>query len=123
MSEPSAWCPDQYERFAAERSWPFYDLLALVRPVQGPRVVDLGCGTGGLTQQLHIRLQASETLGIDHSPAMLEQAAPLAGEGLRFEEGDVASFAGAGYDVVFSNAALQWLGDHRAVLRRWAAAL
>jgi trans-aconitate 2-methyltransferase len=124
MSDPGAWQPDQYQRFGAERSWPFFDLVALLRPVDHARIVDLGCGTGALTQQLHMRMEAADTLGIDHAPAMLEQARPLAGDGLHFEQGDIAEFEGEKeYDVVCSNAALQWVTDHRAVLERWTAAL
>ena len=127
-SDPAAWRPDQYQRFSAERSWPFYDLVALLRRVDGARIVDLGCGTGALTQQLHMRMEAADTLGIDHSPAMLDQARPLAREGLHFELGDINEFAGrdyntADYDIVFSNAALQWVPDHPTVLRKWTAAL
>ena len=117
------WDPGRYGRFAAERSAPFHDLLALVRPVPGGRVADLGCGTGQLTAELHRRLQAAETLGLDSSPAMLAEARPLAGGGLRFEAGDIAAFAGRGWDVIFSNAALQWLPDHDALLARLFAAL
>jgi trans-aconitate 2-methyltransferase len=117
------WDPARYGRFAAERSAPFHDLLALVRPVPGGRVVDLGCGTGELTSGLHRRLRAGETLGLDSSPAMLAEARPLAGGGLRFEEGDIAAFADSGWDVVFSNAALQWLPDHDELFARLAAAL
>jgi trans-aconitate 2-methyltransferase len=112
------WQPEQYGRFAAERAQPFHDLLALVDPVPGGRVVDLGCGSGELTAQLHRRLRAAETLGLDRSPAMLERAAGLAGEGLRFQLGDIAGFAEGGWDVVFSNAALQWLPDHETLLPR-----
>jgi trans-aconitate 2-methyltransferase len=118
-----AWEPDRYGRFAAERAQPFFDLLGLVRPVPGGRVVDLGCGAGELTVQLHRRLEAGETLGLDSSPAMLERAAGLAGGGLRFELGDITDFAEGGWDVVFSNAALHWLPDHRALLGRLVAAL
>jgi trans-aconitate 2-methyltransferase len=118
-----AWEPDRYGRFAAERAAPFFDLLGLVRPVPGGRVVDLGCGGGELTVQLHRRLGAGETLGLDSSPAMLERAAGLAGDGLRFELGDIAEFAGGDWDVVFSNAALHWLPDHGALLGRLVAAL
>jgi trans-aconitate 2-methyltransferase len=118
-----AWEPARYGRFAAERAEPFYDLLSLVRPAPGGRVVDLGCGSGELTVQLHRRLEAGETLGLDSSPAMLERAAGLAGDGLRFELGDIAAFGGGGWDVIFSNAALHWLPDHRALLGRLVAAL
>ena len=58
------WDPARYERFAAERAAPFHDLLSLVRPVPGGRVVDLGCGGGELTAQLHRHLEAAETLGL-----------------------------------------------------------
>jgi trans-aconitate 2-methyltransferase len=118
-----AWDPARYGRFAAERGAPFRDLLALVRPVPGGRAVDLGCGSGELTVQLHRGLRAAETLGLDTSAAMLERAWPLAGGGLRFERGDIAGFAAGGWDVVFSNAALQWLPDHGTLLPRLAGLL
>ena len=123
MAGVDTWDPAQYQRFAAERAEPFYDLLALVRPVPGGRVVDLGCGGGELTAELHRRLQAAETLGLDRSPAMLERAAAVAGDGLRFELGDIAGFAGGGWHVIFSNAALHWLPDQEGLLGRLVAGL
>lgn len=123
-SRSDAWEPETYARFAAERSRPFYDLLALVAPIPGGRAVDLGCGTGELTRELHRRSQAAETVGIDSSNAMLAKAAAFAGDGLRFERGDVAAFAPrAEFDLVFSNAALHWVPDHTALLACLAAAL
>jgi len=119
----SAWNPAQYERFRDERSRPFFDLLALVAPPDAPpRVVDLGCGTGELTRELHRRLAARETLGIDSSPEMLAKSAGFAGDGIRFERRDIADFADAtGFDVVFSNAALQWLPDHERLFAQVAS--
>jgi trans-aconitate 2-methyltransferase len=117
-----AWDPQQYEAFKAERSQPFHDLLALVRPRPNGSVVDLGCGTGELTRLLHQRMQARETLGIDSSPAMLARCEP--GPGLRFEERDIATFTATGQvDVVFANASLQWVPHHERLLPRLAAAL
>lgn len=118
-----AWNPAQYGKFADERSRPFYDLAALVRgPVQ--RVIDLGCGPGGLTAELPGLVGAEEVLGIDNSPAMLQAAARHAGPGVSFAAGDLATWKDPGaWDLVFSNAALQWTGDHPAVLARWADAL
>ncbi|MGH2370404.1 MAG: methyltransferase domain-containing protein [Chloroflexota bacterium] len=113
------WNPDQYARFRAERSQPFYDLLALVQRRPGMRVVDLGCGTGELTRVLHERLQAVETLGLDNSAAMLAESRQLAGGGLRFEPGDIGDFDSVQrFDLVFSNAALQWVPDHKGLLAR-----
>ena len=118
------WDPQQYERFRAEREQPFFDLLDLVRPHPEPRVVDLGCGTGELTRELHRRLGARETIGLDSSPAMLERSAPHAGDGVRFETGDIAEFTARGaFDLVFSNAALHWVPAHEALLARLTDAL
>ncbi len=118
------WNPDQYDRFRAERQQPFFDLLALVRPAPGMRVVDLGCGTGDLTRELHTRLAARDTLGLDSSAAMIERSGAHVADGLRFARGDIAEFSACdAYDLVFSNAALHWLPDHPALLERLASAL
>ncbi|HZQ56711.1 MAG TPA: methyltransferase domain-containing protein [Acidimicrobiales bacterium] len=123
MPDPGGgWDPAQYHRFRREREAPFGDLLALVRPVPGGRVADLGCGTGELTARLHHHVRARETVGIDRSAEMLADAGRLAVPGLRFEAGDIATFGGS-WDVVASNAALHWVPDHEAVLARWAGTL
>lgn len=118
------WNPGQYGRFRGERQQPFFDLLALVRPRAGLRVVDLGCGTGELTRLLHDHLGSAETLGIDSSEAMLGESAAFATTGLRFAAGDIAAFAAEGtWDLVFSNAALQWIAGHEALFARLTRAL
>ncbi len=115
------WNPAQYERFKDERSRPYFDLLDMVQPRPGLNCLDLGCGTGELTAQLHTRLGAKATLGIDSSPAMLSKAAAHAAPGLAFAQGDIATFAPQGaVDLVFSNAALHWLPDHTKLLARIA---
>lgn len=118
------WSPEQYARFRDERSQPFFDLMALVRPKPGMVVVDLDCGSGELTRKLHEHLGARETVGLDNSDAMLAKAAAHAGTGLRFEKGDVTEFApDISFDLVFSNATLNWVEDHPALLRRLTTAL
>ena len=120
MSSP--WDPGQYERFARERSQPFYDLLALLQPVPGGRIVDFGCGTGELTAILHEHLEAKETVGIDSSPAMLEKAPT--GAGLSFRAGDLRHTDGLGpVDVIVASASLHWVPDHERVLASWAELL
>lgn len=114
-----AWKPAQYEKFRDQRAQPFFDLLALVEPRPNLRAVDLGCGTGELTAELHRRLGCESTLGIDTSPAMLERAASHAGAGLRFKISDLASFEPKEpFDLVFSNAAVQWVPDHPLLFER-----
>src|SRR6185369_9501937 len=87
------WDPTQYDKFQREREQPFFDLLALVQPAPGMRVVDLGCGTGKLTRAMHEQLAAAETVGIDRSASMLAGATDgLHPSGLRFEVGTIESF-------------------------------
>jgi trans-aconitate 2-methyltransferase len=116
------WDPALYRRFSNERFAPFDDLLALVRPRAGIGAVDLGCGTGELTARLHDRLGDGDVVGIDTSEAMLERARSLERPGLRFERGAIETLAGR-YDLIFSNAALQWCADHAALLERLYGAL
>lgn len=105
------WDPKQYHKFQAERSAPFFDLLALVEVRPNLRVVDLGCGTGELTRQLADALPNSHVTGIDSSSQMLEKAASFAGPSLHFEQGDQAQLTGE-WDLIFSNAALHWSEKH-----------
>ncbi|HUR82956.1 MAG TPA: methyltransferase domain-containing protein [Thermoanaerobaculia bacterium] len=113
------WSPEQYSRFAAERKQPFTDLLALIEPKPSMRVVDLGCGTGELTRELHESLGAVETIGIDDSETMLLKAGHFGGEMLRFEKGSIEAFvADRPYDLIFSNAALHWIANHEQLLVR-----
>ena len=120
------WNAAQYNRFQREREQPFVDLMALIDVRPGMRVVDLGCGTGRLTRQLHEHLSARETIGIDRSANMLdEQRAVAVPHGLRFDVGTIESFPGSygAFDLVFSNAALHWLTDHGSLLARLTGAL
>jgi trans-aconitate 2-methyltransferase len=105
------WDPNQYHKFQEERSAPFYDLLALVDVRPNLQVVDLGCGTGELTRQLADKLPGSKVTGHDSSPQMLEKAAAFANPGLQFVQGDQAQLNGE-WDLIFSNAALQWSEGH-----------
>lgn len=119
----AAWDPANYDLFAEQRRQPFDDLLAMVEPCPGGRVVDLGCGTGALTAELHRTTAAAETLGIDTSPVMLERARPDEASGLSFAEADIATFEARDLDVVFANSALQWVPDHAGLLPRLAGSL
>ena len=124
MSLPGQWNPEQYHRFRNERTQPFYDLAAMVQVRPGMRVIDLGCGSGELTATLAERWPDCRVLGVDSAGAMLEQAAGHAGERVRFVQQDIATVAGwEQYDVVFSNAALQWVPDNAGLLERMLGGL
>ena len=119
MADP--WDPNQYERFKRQREMPFWDLLAMVQPGKVRQAVDLGCGTGRLTRELHRRLGSASTLGVDSSASMLKDCQGFEEPGLRFERADIAEFVPASkLDLLFSNAALHWLDDHRGLFARLA---
>ena len=113
-----AWDPKTYLAFGAERTRPAADLLARVPLVVAKRVADLGCGPGNSTALLRARFPDAEIDGIDVSPEMLRDASK-AGIDARFIEADIAAWTpDAPYDVIYSNAALQWLGTHETLLPR-----
>ncbi len=117
------WDPGQYLRFADERLRPALDLLARA-PLERPaRVVDLGCGPGNVTAVLARRFPAALVVGVDASPAMVAKAR-AAVPGCRFEQADVASWTPpAAPDLIYSNAALHWLGGHESLFPRLLALL
>jgi trans-aconitate 2-methyltransferase len=124
VTSTDRWDPEQYNRFAAEREEPFWDLARLVAPVESPKVADLGCGDGRLTAALHEALGAADTVGVDASPAMIAGAMAHSSEHLSFELGDIGRWERPeAYDVIFANASLQWVPGHRAVIGAWARSL
>lgn len=116
-----SWVPNQYEKFKNQRSEPFFDLLSLLQKVDSPRVVDLGCGTGELTAELHKTMNAKQTFGIDSSDKMLEKARTFQTDYLKFEPGRIDAWTpNKQFDIVFSNAAIQWCGNHPALFENIA---
>lgn len=110
------WDPKQYQRFADERLRPGLDLMARIPPFAAKTAIDLGCGTGELTARLAALFPNAAVSGLDSSPAMLEKARAL--DNMTWIEGDIARFStdqDASHDVVYTNAALQWLPDHAAL--------
>ena len=114
--------PAQYARFADQRSRPFFNLLDRV-PADSPfsQIVDLGCGAGELTVELAHRWPAARVLGLDNSASMLERSGDYEIPGrLSFALGDIDDYSEPA-DLIFANAALQWVDDHEALFPRLAA--
>lgn len=83
------------------------DLVALLNPQPGERVLDVGCGTGHLAAK--IAEGGATVLGIDSSPAMIAQARQNFPK-LRFQLADLREFrTDELFDAAFSNAALHWI--------------
>jgi trans-aconitate 2-methyltransferase len=106
------WDPKKYNEFKEERSKPFHDLTSHIVDKPNLKVIDLGCGTGELTQKLHQKLSNPFVLGIDNSAEMLAKA-PIE-ENLQFKDKTILEQIAdeTKWDLIFSNAALQWIDNH-----------
>ncbi|MBL0919764.1 MAG: trans-aconitate 2-methyltransferase [Hydrogenophaga sp.] len=117
------WNPALYSRFEDERTRPAHELLARV-PLASPNVVvDLGCGPGNSTELLVQRFPDARVTGIDNSEAMLESARKRL-PGVAFSLGDIGNWQpDAAPDLIYANAALQWVPGHEALFPRLFALL
>ncbi len=114
----SRWDADLYLRFAEERTQPAIDLLSRIGLASPHRIIDLGCGPGNSTALLRERWPQAEITGLDRSPEMIAAARKAYCAG-RWIVGDISTWSDAApFDVIFSNAALQWVPEHAALLPR-----
>jgi len=121
---------DQYDahapaqRITAERLAD--DILRLPLP-PNPRILEIGCGTGLLTQALAARLGPADWTITDISPAMLARAqqGPALPGRARYQvlDGEHPDGLPGGYDLICSSLAVQWFTDLNAGLGRLAALL
>jgi len=118
-SPPLQWDPAQYLRFVQERTRPCQDLVATLGWLSPRRIVDLGCGPGNSTRVLAERWPAAQILGVDLSAEMLASARHDL-PGCDWQQADLSDWTppAASSDLIFSNAALQWVPRHQVVLPR-----
>jgi trans-aconitate methyltransferase len=114
------WNPELYDArhsFVWQRG---ADLIDLLDPQTGERILDLGCGTGHLTAQIAAR--SAEVMGIDSSAEMIEEARKHY-PALEFRVADARDFSlGYPVDAIFSNAVLHWIQPaERVVSCVWKA--
>ncbi|WP_327236248.1 trans-aconitate 2-methyltransferase [Streptomyces sp. NBC_01317] len=128
----ATWDPRQYLRHAGHRTRPFLDLLARIPdPPAGAApltVADIGCGPGNVTALLADRWPNALITGFDNSAEMLDlaterYAGPTPGGGrMDFVAGDATTWTpdpARPYDLIVSNAALQWVPGHPGLFPAW----
>ncbi len=108
------WNPEVYNQFKDVRYLPFFDLMKLISPDGLKKAIDIGCGTGEQTHILSEKFSDTEFLGIDSSAEMLNKSNGFKNERLSFEQKTVEELYNSTekWDLIFSNAALQWSDDH-----------
>ncbi|MGO9171278.1 MAG: trans-aconitate 2-methyltransferase [Rhodomicrobium sp.] len=113
-----AWSPQQYLKFEDERTRPARDLLQAVPTGEVKRAADLGCGPGNSTELLAARYPDASIVGVDNSPEMIA-AAKQRLPGAAFELAAIEDWSAPGpWNLIFANAALQWVGGHETLLPR-----
>jgi trans-aconitate 2-methyltransferase len=119
----SDWNPILYSKFEAERMRAARDLLARIPLDEAGLIYDLGCGPGNSAELLLRRFPNARIIGLDTSDAMLAHAcvrAPTA----EFLKQDIADWAPKDKpNLIFANAALQFLPDHDQLFARLMAYL
>lgn len=109
----SDWNSIQYLKFKNERTQPAKDLA--MRISNNPKtVVDIGCGPGNSTKVLRDFFPNADIIGIDNSPNMIKKA-KAEYSNIDFRLCDALSLKGR-YDLLFSNACLQWLPNHDMII-------
>lgn len=111
------WDPNTYNQFKQIRFKPFFDLMSLISPANLKSAVDIGCGTGEQTEILASKFEKTTFWGFDSSAEMLAGSKERETERLHFSIKSIEDFTGAssGWDLIFSNAALQWTNNHHAL--------
>ncbi|PKQ13352.1 MAG: trans-aconitate methyltransferase [Alphaproteobacteria bacterium HGW-Alphaproteobacteria-1] len=121
-SAKSDWNPKAYARFRDQRLRPALDLLNAVGQMGAGDVVDLGCGNGAMAEALRARAGGRNVTGVDASPAMLEKARAAGYDAL--QQADIADWhPHRAPGLIYSNAALHWVGGHEALMPRLARLL
>jgi trans-aconitate 2-methyltransferase len=122
METTMSWNPELYHKFQKERFAPFKDLMDLIFKRKGLKVLDLGCGTGELTEMVSESLPESGVLGIDSSSQMLKKAIQKKRPGLDFKLCSIEEITNK-WDLIFSNAAIQWVDNHDQLIPRLVSLL
>ncbi|HET7875869.1 MAG TPA: methyltransferase domain-containing protein [Methylomirabilota bacterium] len=117
------WDPAQYLKFADHRLRPALDLLNRIDVAAPAEVYDLGAGVGNVTRLLKERWPQARITGVDASPEMLAKAA-AANPGIVWQQANLATWSPPRpADVIYSNAALHWLGEHERLFPALLSAL
>ena len=123
MQPSHVWNADLYQQKHAFVFQFGTDLLQVLNPQPGERILDMGCGTGELTAR--IAESGADVVGLDTSESMIvraRQSFPY----LSFQVGDARTFVThQSFDAIFSNATLHWIAetDQPAVLTQLFQAL
>ncbi|HVL69028.1 MAG TPA: methyltransferase domain-containing protein [Vicinamibacterales bacterium] len=114
----SDWDAARYHRVSdPQRAWGLR-VLERLRPRDGERILDIGCGTGRLTGDIVARAPDARVVAMDRSSAMLKEARLHLAARVPLVHADAAALPfEACFDAVFSTATFHWVLDHERLFR------
>lgn len=110
----SEWNSDLYLKFKQQRTQPALDLAKRIEKYNPLSVADFGCGPGNSTAVLKSVFPNARLIGVDNSANMIEKARRTYPD-IEFVLGDIQNL-NEKYDLIFSNACLQWVPNHNTLL-------
>lgn len=118
------WNADLYEKYGQERLQPALDLLNRIPDGNYLKIIDIGCGSGMSTLPLEQRFPEAKIIGVDNSKEMLEKAKQCSDK-IRWEQSDCSKPLDdfGKFDLIFSNAFLQWLHNQEEFIAHTAGLL
>jgi trans-aconitate 2-methyltransferase len=124
VSEVRSWSGADYDRLSAPMAAMGRDVLARLPLTGGETVIDAGCGSGRVTQELIGRLPTGRVIGVDASASMIDAARARLGDRAELHVADLAAFdLGLQADAILSTATFHWIADHDALFARLRAHL
>lgn len=123
-SGPREWDAETYDAISDPQfSWGM-EVLERLELRGDEDVIDAGCGSGRVAEQLLGRLSEGSLLAVDASEAMVTKARERLGERASYLVADLAELqVDAPVDLIFSTATFHWILDHEALFARLHGAL
>ena len=110
------WDPKQYNKYFKQRNRPAIELIEKIPQNTYNSVIDLGCGDGAITKTLQDKYNPTNIIGLDSSASMLKKAKEM-NSNITWQLESINDFKN-NFDLIFSNAALQWVDNHEALFEK-----
>lgn len=115
----SQWSSEQYLKFKIQRTQPAIDLAKRINAAAPQKILDIGCGPGNSTLVLKNMFPKAHITGADSSEDMIKKARETYPD-MTFRLCDITKELNTleKYDIIFSNACLQWIPEHEKFIPR-----
>ncbi len=119
------WNAELYSKFLKDRTQPSIDLANRIMSDNPKSIIDIGCGPGNSTRVLKDKFPNARVIGVDSSKDMIKTAESNYNdiEFMMFDAGKDFDKLNDKFDIVFSNACIQWIPNHEKLLKNMMSIL